>query len=40
MLFLNLSPVSLDCDILEYTAHTNYLGFPFSIHVQDCDMVC
>ena len=29
--------VSLDCDILEYTAHTKYLGFTFSMNVQDDD---
>ena len=29
--------VSLDCDILEYTAHTNYLGFTFSMNAQDDD---
>ena len=29
--------VSLDCDILEYTAHTKYLGFTFSMNAQDDD---
>ena len=29
--------VSLDCDILEYTAYTKYLGFTFSMNVQDVD---
>ena len=29
--------VSLDCDILEYTAYTKYLGFTFSMNVQDDD---
>ena len=29
--------VSLDCDILEYTAYTKYLGFTFSMDVQDDD---
>ena len=29
--------VSLDCDILEYTAYTKYLGFIFSMNVQDDD---
>ena len=29
--------VSLDCDILEYTAHTKYLGFTFNMNIQDDD---
>ena len=29
--------VSLDCDILEYAAYTKYLGFTFSMNVQDDD---
>ena len=29
--------VSLDCDILEYTAYTKYLSFTFSMNVQDDD---
>ena len=29
--------VSLDCDILEDTAHTKYLGFTFIMKVQDDD---
>ena len=29
--------VSLDCDILEYTAYTKYLDFTFSMNVQDDD---
>ena len=32
---LYCSIVSLDCDILEYTAYTKYLGFTFSMNVQD-----
>ena len=32
--------VSLVCDILEYTAYTKYLGFTFSMNVQnDADML-
>ena len=29
--------VSEDCDTLEYTAYTKYLGFTFSMNVQDDD---
>ena len=29
--------VSLDCDMLEYSAHTKYSGFTFSMNVQDDD---
>ena len=29
--------VSLDCDILDYTGHTKYLGFTFNMNVQDDD---
>ena len=29
--------VNLNCDVLEYTAHTKYLGFTFSMNVQDDD---
>ena len=29
--------VSLDCDVLEDTAYTKYLGFTFSMNVQDDD---
>ena len=29
--------VSLNCDILDYTAYMNYLGFTFSMNVQGDD---
>ena len=35
--FCYCSTVSLDCKILECTTHTKYLGFTFSMNVQDND---
>ena len=34
---LYYSTVSLDCDILEYTAYTKCLGITFNMNVQDDD---